>query len=376
MSILSLSSLNLPFAGSTGSPSRETAPGPSLLRDAALPVMVHLDLSGTKSTTPPAVNAMIESAVARLLDSDMIIGLRAEALDVLPGSHASTPLKHEEAPLTEAILAQIAQEGLYANFKPFMRAFIRIMFGLFFSPEQYRRACDCIDSGHNFAFLMSDGGGPTLAAWRSLAASDEDGIKLHIDKVWGIEAHRDCMAVVAARLPGVMFPAAYLVWPEEYRKLTRETCGEPFLAGNLQLANVNGDVRVGANDRLKIGGPTVFNKYLTVVRPYFVRALMVHVSWLAANGRLTLDRTDRELHAFIADAAHAQTQLEHYDFRKVQRVLAIKMLSNEFLTSLVRKGSVAAFSDQRDLLAFSKMEGSSYRCYHELRKSLRSSPTA
>ena len=57
------------------------------------------------------------------------------------------------------------------------------------------------------------------------------------------------------------------MWPDEYRKLKRTTCGAPFLAGNLQLANVGGQVRAHAEDRLRIGGPTVFNKYLTVVRP-------------------------------------------------------------------------------------------------------------
>ncbi|NIF70268.1 polyketide synthase [Burkholderia sp. Ap-962] len=291
-----------------------------------------------------------------------------ERYTALDGEHE----EHDEAPLTEQLLLQIADEGLHGHFKPFMRAFIRIMFGLFFTEDQNRRACECIDAGHNFAFLMSDGGGPSLAGWKTLARSDEQGIGLHVDKVWGIEAHRDCMAVIAARLPGVMFPAAYLVWPDEYRKLRRDTFGAPFLAGNLQLANVAGEVRVGAGDRLRIGGPTVFNKYLTVVRPYFVRALMAHVAWLEKTGRLALSPELRGVHHFIAEAARSQTEIAHYSFGKVQRVLAIKLLSNEFLCALVRGRAVASFDDQRDLLAFTKMEGSSYRCYHELRKSLRS----
>ncbi|MGY6236746.1 hypothetical protein [Burkholderia ambifaria] len=341
---------------------------PRVADQAAYPVLRHLDLI---ATPPRAAARLVEAAAVRLLDSEMVIALRAATPDVLPDSSAATPLRHDEAPLTEALLEQIGREGFHHLFKPFMRAFIRIMFGLFFSDDQNRRACDCIDAGHNFAFLMSDGGGPTLAAWRTAIRSDDQGLALTVDKVWGIEAHRDCMAVVAARLPGVMFPAAYLVWPDEYRKLERVTCGAPFLAGNLQLANVAGQVRVRAEDRLRIGGPTVFNKYLTVVRPYFVRALMAHVGWLEATGRVELDADTRAVHRFIAAAAHAQTDDANYSFGKVQRVLAIKLLSNEFLTALVRDGKVATFDDQRDLLAFSKMEGSSYRCYHELRKSLR-----
>ncbi|SMF99884.1 hypothetical protein [Burkholderia singularis] len=342
---------------------------PRVAERAAYPVLRHLGMLGD---TPRQAVELIEAAAVRLLDSEMVIALDAALAQALPDSGASTPLRHDEAPLTEALLERIEHEGLHALFKPFMRAFIRIMFGLFFSEDQNRRACDCIDSGHQFAFLMSDGGGPTLAAWRTLARSDASGLSLSVDKVWGIEAQRDCMAVIAARLPGVMFPAAYLVWPDEYRKLARQTFGAPFLAGHLQLANVSGTVRVFADDRLRIGGPTVFNKYLTVVRPYFVRALMAHVGWLERSARVSLDADARALHRFIAEAARSQTELEHYSFGKVQRVLAIKLLSNEFLGALVRNGAVAAFDDQRDLLAFTKMEGSSYRCYHELRKSVRS----
>jgi hypothetical protein len=355
-------SADAPFASSANTHGDATL----LADNAAFAVLRHLDMLGAP---PAAALTLLKAAAVRLLDSEMVIGLQSQS-----SADASTPLRHEEAPLTESLLLDIERDGLHGNFKPFMRAFIRIMFGLFFSPEQNQRACDCIDAGHNFAFLMSDGGGPTLGAWRTCARSDDSGIQLQVDKVWGIEAQRDCMAVIAARLPGVMFPAAYLVWPDEYRKLKRETFGAPFLAGHLQLANVSGNVQVGSSDRLRIGGPTVFNKYLTVVRPYFVRALMAHVGWLEREGRVVLGSAGRELHHFIAGLAHSQTQLEHYSFQKVQRVLAIKMLSNEFLTSLVQSGAVATFDDQRDLLAFSKMEGSSYRCFHELRKSLRSHP--
>ncbi|WP_186110899.1 hypothetical protein [Burkholderia gladioli] len=358
----------LPAAPDTAPP-RAAPAGPQAASPAAFPVLRHLELAGGP---PAAAVALVEDAALRLLDSEMVIALRDTRPEPLPESPASTPLAHDEAPLTEQLLLQIADEGLHGHFKPFMRAFIRIMFGLFFTEDQNRRACECIDAGHNFAFLMSDGGGPSLAGWKTLARSDEQGIGLHVDKVWGIEAHRDCMAVIAARLPGVMFPAAYLVWPDEYRKLRRDTFGAPFLAGNLQLANVAGEVRVDAGDRLRIGGPTVFNKYLTVVRPYFVRALMAHVAWLEKTGRLALGPELRGVHHFIAEAARSQTEIAHYSFGKVQRVLAIKLLSNEFLGALVRGRAVASFDDQRDLLAFTKMEGSSYRCYHELRKSLRS----
>ena len=52
-------------------------------------------------------------------------------------------------------------------------------------------------------------------------------------------------------------------------------------------------------------------------------------------------------------------------------MLALKLASNELLLHLVASGAVERYADQRDLLAFTKMEGSSYRCYHELRAAAR-----
>jgi predicted HNH restriction endonuclease len=41
-------------------------------------------------------------------------------------------------------------------------------------------------------------------------------------------------------------------------------------------------------------------------------------------------------------------------------------MANELWLSLVVNGSVASQADQRDLLGFTKMEGSSYRCFREI----------
>ena len=47
-------------------------------------------------------------------------------------------------------------------------------------------------------------------------------------------------------------------------------------------------------------------------------------------------------------------------------MLATKFASNELLHRLVADGCVRETADQRDLLAFTKMEGSSYRCLREI----------
>lgn len=336
---------------------------------AGRPVLRYLD---TLVAPPRIVAQLVETGATRLLDSDMIITQPREPLpDVRPGEGAFSPVHHAETERAEVILDTIAAEGLYDHFKPLMGAFVRIMFGLLFTPAQYERACQCIDAGHQFSFLSSDAGGPSLAGWRTIAHAQADGLRLTVDKVWGIEAHRDGLAVIAARLPGVMFPATYVVWPEHYKLLARSAYGAPFLGGRLQLGNVKGEIVVSRDDRLKLGGPAVYNKYLTLVRPFFVRGIMAHLGWLARHDRLALDADTAASHAYVSDLARRQSRSDRYDADNSQRVLALKFTSNELLVELVRRGAVRDLDDQRDLLAFSKMEGSSYHCYHALRTSTR-----
>ncbi|MEB5508067.1 hypothetical protein QMA69_32705, partial [Burkholderia pseudomallei] len=313
------------------------------------------------------VSRRLRAGATRLLDSDMIIAQPRAHAAARAAERATTPLRYEQSAQTEAVLEQIAHEGLAPHFKPFMRGFSHVMSALFLTPEQDAKVQAYRAAGHHLRFLMSDGGGPALAAWRSTVRVEHGRTRLAIDKVWGIEAHRESIGLVAVRAPGAFMPAAYLVWPEQYRTLERAACGEPFLEGGLQLGNVRGEIETTPEDRLRIGGPNVFNKYLTIVRPYFVRALMAHVGWLAREGRLALSPAHESVRRFVADAARAQSRSSVYGADVVQRVLALKFAANELLGDLVRGGAVRRFDDQRDLLALSKMEGSAYRCYYEIR---------
>ncbi len=339
----------------------------SLLHLCAQPVIHRLSIYGE---LPDHLIHIISRASVRLMDSDMLITQtmhnyeHAEQLN--RPSVALTQPTHE----LEHILERIQQDGLALHYRSFMQNFAHL-FSLFLTPDQYERARASIDGGGALRFLMSDAGGPTLNSWRTIAQPEGDGFKLHIDKVWGMYANLDGMAIVAARTPGSFFPSAFLVWPEQYKTLKRTLCGAPFLGDVVQLGNVKGTVQVSQDDRLKVGGPAVLNKYLTTVRPFLVRALMAHVDWLASQGRIELTQEERASRDFIAAAARAKTLSERYESEDVQRVLALKFASNELLLHLVSRSAVPSFLDQRDLLAFSKMEGSSYRCYHELRASMR-----
>ncbi|MDN7676324.1 hypothetical protein QZM22_28465 [Burkholderia oklahomensis] len=331
---------------------------------AAQPIRDRLEAFGA---LPAPLDALLRASATRLLDSDMIIAQPRTPAEAVDAARATTPLRYEQSAETEATLERIAQDGFAPHFKPFMRGFSRVMSTLFLTPEQDAKVQACRAAGHHLRFLMSDGGGPALASWRSTVRGENGRTVLAIDKVWGIEAHRESIGLVAVRAPGAFMPAAYLVWPEQYRTLERAACGAPFLEGGLQLGNVRGEVETMPEDRLRIGGPNVFNKYLTIVRPYFVRALMAHVGWLARADRLVLSPAHEAVWRFVAQGARAQSRSTVYGADSVQRVLALKFAANELLGELVRQGAVRRFDDQRDLLALSKMEGSAYRCYYEIR---------
>ncbi|WP_211441176.1 hypothetical protein [Collimonas humicola] len=341
----------------------------SLLLVTAQPVLHRLASYGA---LPRQMIQIISRASVRLQDSDMLISQTPHSYERSEEiRQPSVALAHQEHAMAESMLELIRQEGLAPHYKSFMQTFARILFSLFLTPGQYDRASACLDSGNNLHFLMSDGGEPTLSSWRTVAQPEGDGFKLHIDKVWGMHANLDGMAIVVARTLGAYFPSAYLVWPEQYATLKRTACGAPFLDDVVQLGNVKGTVQVAQGDRLQAGGSAVLNKYLATVRPLLVRALMAHVEWLATQDRVELTAEERTALGFITAAARAETQSGRYDNEDVHRVLALKFASNELLLHLVSRGAVRGFSDQRDLLAFTKMEGSSYRCYHELRASMR-----
>jgi hypothetical protein len=87
---------------------------------------------------------------------------------------------------------------------------------------------------------------------------------------------------------------------------------------------------------------------------------------LQANNRLELTPNDTLRLNFILNAANWCNQQECFSIHSVDRVLALKFASNQFLLHLVANQRVIQLKDQRDLLGFSKMEGSSYRCLFEI----------
>lgn len=318
----------------------------------------------------PELTTLLETAAIRLIDARMIV---EDALIAPPEAPAARdpfarpmPALPETAAI-DALLARVATDGLSTHFLPMVGLFGSILLTFLGDDEQRARVRGWTGTGLFGAFLMTDAGGPGLADWRSELTVDGDRRALKVDKIHAIAADRPGFALIAVRSgKGGMVPQMFLVSPEACEGLRRTKAGAPWLDGALQLGNVTGEALVGPNDLLKQGGLAGVNRFLTLVRPRFVRSLMAHLSWLEAQGRLAPSDRQRALRANIERLARAACEKPELTRDSVDEVLAVKLTSNELLLDLVATGAVPRTSDERDLLGFSRMEGSSYRCFYEI----------
>jgi hypothetical protein len=232
--------------------------------------------------------------------------------------------------------------------------------------EQQAKVDSWVASGLTGAFLMTDRGGATLDQWRSSVSVDPERHSIALDKIWAINAESFGFATVMVRKPGSMAPAAYLLSPEQCRSLVRAPQGTPFLEGSLLLGSVTGAVAASAADVLSGGGALGVSRFLCQARPRFILGVIAHVRWLAAQGRIGADGPELEDLERLASVARAVVEENVLTRHSIDEVLALKFAVNETLLSLVRSDPAVGPSDQRDLLAFSKMEGSSYHCLAEI----------
>ncbi len=316
---------------------------------------------------PPHFSQLIESAALRLLDSEILIEDNFSARASLTEPKVKQPLEtFDQTFVIDQLTEQVKTTGFGANFHQIIGLFGSIMLDLTATQAQQQQVNAWLEQGYFGHFLMTDAGGPSLNVWQTSLDTSHQNWQLTIDKKWGIEAHNLGFIMVVVRQPGKPFPLTFLIPPQQAKVLQQQKIGTPYLDNALQLGNVKGQLEVNQEQLLKKGGLGSVNRFLTLVRPRFVKALMNHLLWLATNKRLILDDKINEsinyLHT-VADACLAQT---HFSMHSVDRVLALKFASNELLLDIVAQGKVANFSDQRDLLGFTKMEGSSYRCFLEI----------
>jgi hypothetical protein len=93
---------------------------------------------------------------------------------------------------------------------------------------------------------------------------------------------------------------------------------------------------------------------------------MAHLLWLKECGNLSLVDDAEEGVRWLHTAALTVASEPFPTSTTLRQVLALKFASNEILLEMVSNGAFTDPTDERDALAFTKMEGSSYRCFREL----------
>lgn len=331
-------------------------------------------LMGQTGPVGPALARLVRAASTRLLDARMLIdeGLHLQTDPRLPRETIRREVSGTETlDRVETLVAAIRTEGLAPHLRALLAAFGATLVAMCGNEDQQARTRRWGEDGRLGVYLMTDSGGPSLDAWETRVVESPQGRRLRIDKIDAVDAHEADFAIVVARGRNPLVPSLFLLGPEAMARLDRRPIGDPFLGGALQLGGVRGEVLLDAGCPLTRGGFTGASMFLSVVRPRFVRALLAHVEWLVEVGRARPDRRWIDAAADLRAVAEAASHRTDYSALSVNVALAVKLASNELLLDLVVSDAVPDVADQRDLLAFTRMEGSSYRCFFEIHRARR-----
>lgn len=316
---------------------------------------------------PDAVRRLMAASGARLTDSAMVIEEEFQPFQDVPESRVKTDLPNPDVLHgIRALIEEVRETGFGPHAAQFFGMLGAVMIELSGSEVQQRQVRDWVDQGLTACFAMTDRGGPLASQWRSVLTTGE-APSLTVDKVWSMNANRADFGIMIVRQGNSMVMAPTLLSPEQFAEAETSQSGPAFLDGHLPL----GDVKLTIEDAsgaslMNKGGPIASKVFLTLARPFLIQALVNHARWLESQGRLRLDDTGRACVDFLWEAAKNQSALGYFDRFSEDQAMALKWIANETWVHLVVNGLVPGQDDARDLLGFSKMEGSSYRCFFEI----------
>jgi hypothetical protein len=319
---------------------------------------------GRHTEVPDSVRSLMAVAATRLLDSAMIIVDPMTSFAAASASRVCMPLPRPQA-LSEVsvLIERIGEEGFGPHALWFFGLLGSVLVSLAGTPQQQERVRRWAADGLTGAFCMTDKRGPFASQWNSVVHSDGT---LRIDKIWAMNAGAADFGIVVVRKGGAMILTPMLVPPQAYASAQKRASGTPFLDGHLPLADVQAQLVAEPDWFLSQGGPISPKIFLALARPWLILALCAHVGWLGRQSRATLDGRAREHLSFLREAAANQARKDAFDRFSEDQAMALKWIANEVWLDLVATGAVPAQGDQRDLLGFGKMEGSSYRCFFEI----------
>jgi hypothetical protein len=315
---------------------------------------------------PASMCSLLQASAVRLIDSAMVITDPCSEFAMGEDSRAKTPLP--DFPVLNAVrqlLEQIAAEGFGPHAINFFGLLGSLMIQMSGRPDQVEQVNAWVAEGKSGTFCMTDRGGPLAYQWRSEAGAGSDA-RLTVDKVWAMNACEADFLIVIVRRGKSMVLSPVIIPPQASASAQRSVSGPAFLDGHLTLGDLRWEGELDPTWVLGQGGPIVPKMFLTQARPWLIQALCAHAQWLARQQRLRLDAAAQECIAFLVEAARNQVALGSFDRFSEDQAMALKWMANELWLSLVVNGGVASLADQRDLLGFTKMEGSSYRCFREI----------
>ncbi len=315
---------------------------------------------------PDSMRSLLRASAARLVDSAMVIADPLSEFVMAEESKVKTALP--EFPVLHAvrqILEQVAADGFGPHAIPFFGLLGSLMIQMSGRPDQVAQVNAWVGEGKSGTFCMTDRGGPLASQWRSEAGIGADA-QLSVDKVWAMNACEADFAIVIVRRGKSMVLSPVIIPPQALMSAQRKPSGPAFLDGQLHLGDLKWDGTLDPTWVLSQGGPIVPKMFLSLARPWLIQALCAHAQWLARQQRLRLDASAQECIAFLQEAARNQAALGSFDRFSEDQAMTLKWMANELWSRLVVDGCVPGKGDQRDLLSFTKMEGSSYRCFSEI----------
>ncbi len=264
------------------------------------------------------------------------------------------------------LIRETSNEGLGTNLHSIMMCFGAVLLELAADASQRGAVFNWSMAGQQAGcFLMTDRGGPDLNSWRTQVYQSEQAQRATVDKVYALAPSNVGFALLTCKSSG-LFPALYLVPPSAFSQLKRTPAGRPWLDDSVQVQNMEGDIELGPEWELSGTRAATIREFLSICRPNVVLAFLSHVEWLASRKRIrvprNLERAKNSLRR-IAEFAATKALVDRYF---AAEAMAVKFAGNELILDLVLSDCDLSPDDSRDLLGFTKMEGSTYRCFSEI----------